>query len=154
MLFIRERNGLNQWIQLIDINWELSDQEKIAEVRNHFLPPYTINWFGLVRFYGISNLVGYLMSNFTQVTPNELVCDVNWWVSCRVSALYSVVAGSISSRGDYGINCCWDLIRSKQLFSVSVCHAQVFAEFSGRDTSIYNIIPLLKKKVYLFIHAY
>ena len=52
-----------------------------------------------------------------------LACDMNWWLSCRVSALQSVVAGSISSGGDYGIHCWWGLIRSKQLSSVPVCHA-------------------------------
>ena len=35
----------------------------------------------------------------------SLVCDMNWWLSCRVSALQSVVAGLISSGGDYGIHC-------------------------------------------------
>ena len=38
--------------------------------------------------------------------------------------LNTVVAGSISSGGDHGVHCWWDLIRSKQLFSashVSVC---------------------------------
>ena len=45
----------------------------------------------------------------------------------------------VSSFGrDHGIH------RSKQLSSVSVCHAQVFARFSVHDNSIYNIIPLLK----------
>ena len=32
------------------------------------------------------------------------------WIICRVSALQSVVTGSISSSGDYGIHCWWDLI--------------------------------------------
>ena len=35
----------------------------------------------------------------------ELACDMIWWLSCRVSVLQSVVAVSISSGGDYGINC-------------------------------------------------
>ena len=35
----------------------------------------------------------------------SLACDMNWWLSCRVSALQSVVAGSISSGGGYGIRC-------------------------------------------------
>ena len=48
-----------------------------------------------------------------------------------------MVAGSISNR---------DLIRSKQLSSVSVCRAQVFVGFSGHGNSIHNIIPLLKKE--------
>ena len=33
----------------------------------------------------------------------SLVCDMNCWLSCRVSALQSVVAASVSSRGDHGI---------------------------------------------------
>ena len=53
----------------------------------------------------------------------SLVCDMNWWLSCRVSALQSVVAGSISSGWDYGIHCWWDVIRSKQLSSVPVYRA-------------------------------
>ena len=83
----------------------------------------------------------------TQVTPNQLVtCDVDWWLSGRVYALHSVVTGLISSGRDHGIYTWWDLIRSKQQSSVSVCHAQVFGGFSGRDDSIHNIIPLLKKE--------
>ena len=37
-------------------------------------------------------------------------------------------------------------MRSKQLSSDSICCTQVFARFSGHGNSIYNIIPLLKKK--------
>ena len=44
--------------------------------------------------------------------------------SSRVSALDSVVAGSISCRGDDGIHCRWNIIRSKQLSSGSVYRAQ------------------------------
>ena len=51
-----------------------------------------------------------------------LVCDMDWWLSCRVLALQSVVAGSISSGGDHSIHSWWDLIRLKQLSSVSVCY--------------------------------
>ena len=50
--------------------------------------------------------------------------------------------------GDRGIHCWWDLIRSKELSSVSVCRTQVFAGFSGHGNSIHNIIPLLKKRKY------
>ena len=62
---------------------------------------------------------------------------MDWWFSCRISALQSVVAVSISNGRDRGILCWWDLIRSKQLSCVSVCRAQVFAGFSGN--SIHNI---------------
>ena len=41
-----------------------------------------------------------------------------------------------------------EIIRSKQLSSVTVCHAQVFDGFSGRGNSIPNIIPLHKKRKY------
>ena len=84
----------------------------------------------------------------------SLVCDVDWWLSVRVLALHSVVAGLISSEGDHGIHCWWDLIRSKQLSSVSVCHMQVFAGFSDHGNSIHNIIPLLKKEKCTYINMY
>ena len=35
----------------------------------------------------------------------SLPCDADRWVSSRVSALHSVVTGSISSGGDHGIHC-------------------------------------------------
>ena len=52
----------------------------------------------------------------------------------------------ISRGGDHGIHCWWDLIRSKKLSGVSLCHAQVFAVFSSHSNSIFNVIPPLKKK--------
>ena len=60
------------------------------------------------------------------------------WFTGRVSALHSVVADSISSGGggDHGIRCWWDLIKSKQLSSISVRHLQVFAKFCGCGHSI------------------
>ena len=76
----------------------------------------------------------------------SLVCDMNCWLGCRVSAQQSVVAGSISSSGDHGIHCWWDQITSKLLSSVSVCGVYVFAGFSGHGHSIHNIIPLHKKE--------
>ena len=48
--------------------------------------------------------------------------------------------------GDHSIHCWWDLIRSKQLSSGSVCHAQVFGRFFGHGNSIHKIIPLLEKE--------
>ena len=68
----------------------------------------------------------------------SLVCDMNCWLSCRISVLQSVVTGSISSGGDHSIHYWWDLIRSKQLSSVSVCCAWVFTGFSGHGNSIHN----------------
>ena len=57
------------------------------------------------------------------VDLSSLSGDMNWWLRCSVSAVQSVVAGSISSGRDYGIHCWWDLIRSKQRSSVPVCRA-------------------------------
>ena len=81
----------------------------------------------------------------------SLVCDVDRWLSGRVSALHSVVAGLISSGGDHGIYRWWDLLRSKLLSSVFVCHAQVFAGFSGHDNTIHKVICIstLIRRVYL-----
>ena len=55
------------------------------------------------------------------------------------------------SGGDHGIHCWWDVIRLKQLSSVFICHAQVFAGFSGHGHLIRNIIARLKKEN---IHLY
>ena len=50
--------------------------------------------------------LGYLAAQLPSLVDlASLLCDVNWWLSCRVSALQSVIAGSISSVGDYGIHC-------------------------------------------------
>ena len=84
--------------------------------------------------------LGYLTAQLPWLVDlASLVCDMNWWLSCRVSALQSVVADSISSGGYYGIHCWWDLIRSKQLFGIPVYRAYVFGGFSGRVNLIYNI---------------
>ena len=40
-----------------------------------------------------------------QVNLASLVCNMDYWLSCRVFALQSVVVGSISSGGDHGIYC-------------------------------------------------
>ena len=86
---------------------------------------------------------------------------MNWWLSGRVSALHSVVAGSISSGGDHGIHCWWDLIRLKQLSSVSVCRTQVFAGFSGHGNSIHDTFDAFnhsqnpdKIQNFTFLHSY
>ena len=68
----------------------------ISNQRPQIAVPKLYNW-------GIS-------SYRTQVTPNQIVMVI-------------VVASSISSGGDYGIHCWWDLIRSKQLSSVPVYRA-------------------------------
>ena len=79
-----------------------------------------------------------------------------WWSLFEIETKYFlihclVVAGSISSFGDYRIYCWWDLTGSKQLSSVTVCHAEVFAGFSSHGNSIENIISLLKKEKYTSI---
>ena len=71
--------------------------------------------------------------------------QVNWPCNCHVWLVWhclcviwidgSVVEFQLSSQGDHGIHCWWDLIRSKQLSSGSICHAQVFARFSGHSNS-------------------
>ena len=64
---------------------------------------------------------GYLATQLPWlVNLTWLECDMNCWLSCRLSPLQSVVTGPISSGGGHGIYCWWDLIRSKQLSSVSV----------------------------------
>ena len=55
--------------------------------------------------------------------------------------------GSISNRGDHGIRCWWDLLRSKLLSSVFVCHAQVFTGFSSRGYSILRVNLLFENIV-------
>ena len=43
--------------------------------------------------------------------------------------LHTVVVGSISSGGDHGIHCWWDLIRSKQLFSAPYVTCSCLPDF-------------------------
>ena len=59
----------------------------------------------------------------------SLAYDMGGWCSCRVSSLQSVVAGLISCDGDHGIHCWWDLIRSKQPFSVSYVMCKYSCDF-------------------------
>ena len=67
---------------------------------------------------------GWLAAQFPWlVNLTSLACDMGSWLRCRVSALQSLVAGSISSDGNHGVDLWWDLVRSKQLSSVSVCRA-------------------------------
>ena len=82
----------------------------------------------------------YLCIVSSLVNLRSLVCDVDWQLSGRVPVLYSVVAISISIGRDHGIHCWWDLIKSKQLSSVSVCGTQMFAGFSDHGNSIHKKI--------------
>ena len=80
---------------------------------------------------------GYLAVHLPwRVYLASVLSGVGRWVSGSVSALHSRVPGLISSREDHCIYHWWDLIRPKKLPSVSICHAQVFAGFSGHDNSI------------------
>ena len=109
---------------------------------------YIVNWINMTRKYdkhlcATYGITGQLFRPLVVQLPwlvnvASLERNVDRWLSGRVSARHSVVAGSISSRGDHGIPYLWDLTRSKQLFSVSVCHRQVFGGFSGHGNSIYN----------------
>ena len=53
------------------------------------------------------------------------------WLGGRVSVLHSEVAGSVSSGGDHGIRCWWNLIRSKQFFSVPYVTLVAFRIFQS-----------------------
>ena len=79
---------------------------------------------------------------------------VNWITMTRISgehlrttfnSQHNLSTKKMRINVHYGIYCWWHLKRSKQLSCVSVCHAQVFAGFSGHGNSINNIIFLLKK---------
>ena len=78
----------------------------------------------------------------------SLVCNMGCWLCCRLSVLHSVVTCSISSEGDHGIHCWWDLIKSNQLSSVYLCHAQVFAGFSGHGNAIHNTLEYLINRIW------
>ena len=60
--------------------------------------------------------------------------------SSLVSALHSIVTGSIFSGEDHGIHCWWDRIRSNQLYSGSECCAQCLPDFLIMVIQIHNII--------------
>ena len=63
-------------------------------------------------------------------------------------------AGSISSGKDHGIHSCWDLIRSKHLSSISVCHAKELTGFSGHGNSIHNLkLEFIKKENNAFLNV-
>ena len=102
----------------------------ITRMRISKLPGKTWLWWGVTVSSGKSTDVtckthlGYLPAQLPWLVDlASLVCNRNWWISCRVSALQSVVAGSISRGGGYGEHCWWDLVRSRQLSSVPVYRA-------------------------------
>ena len=51
---------------------------------------------------------------------------MDWCLSVRVLAQNSLITGSISRGGNHNILCWWDLIKPKQLSSVSVCRVPDF----------------------------
>ena len=74
------------------------------------------------------------------------------WVQCGFIFYWLSFGSEFCGRrldllgADDGIHRWSDLIRSKQLSTVSVCRAHVFAGFSGYGNSIVNINPLLEKR--------
>ena len=90
----------------------------------------------------------------TQMMSNQIVLVIAQpinliWTGGWVVAFWFYILGGrwfVLQWGDHDIHCWWDLIRLKQLSSVSICRTQVFTGFSGCGNSIHNIIPLLKKE--------
>ena len=81
----------------------------------------------------------------------SLVCDMGYWLSGKVSALHSVVAGSISTGGGQGKRCWWDLIRLKQLSRVPYVAFSACRTFSSWELDyiyiyIYDKLSNLKSK--------
>ena len=127
------------------------------------LPNITSPERKILRFHPfITSDLGLQNSNYPTSTKKikpERSCELNYhdqkirqtpvrdirkhWtaVSTLLSLISCIYRDLLHRRSN---NCWWDLIRSKQLSSVSVCRTQVFAGFSGHGNSIYNITPLLK----------
>ena len=57
--------------------------------------------------------------------------------------LHTVVVGSISSGGDHGVHC-WDLIRSKQLFSAPYVMCRCVPDF---------LVMVISNLIYQFLHS-
>ena len=82
----------------------------------------------------------------------SFMCDMGRWLICGVSALHSVVAGSISGDGDHGMHCWWHPVRSKQLFSVPYVACEFLPNFLVMVIQlIYNTIYLFKS-IYIYIY--
>ena len=116
----KKLRNTNQYIHLFPCPWGII----ISRMRISKLLGKTWPWGVTVSSWKITDItckthLGYLAAQLPWLVDlAPLVCDMNWWLSCRVSALQTVVAGSISS-----IHCWWDLIKSKQPSSVPVCRA-------------------------------
>ena len=59
--------------------------------------------------------------------------------------LHTVDVGSISSGGDHGVHCCWDLIRSKQQFSAPYVACRCLPDF---------LIMVILIYIYIYIYIY
>ena len=86
-------------------------------------------WFGLVRFYGISNIVGYLMPNplYTYIlTTYDLYRVVLWhinhcWLSNAKSCFYKYIKYIwFSLVGFYGISTIYSLFNAKSCFYIYI----------------------------------
>ena len=75
--------------------------------------------------------------------PRNCYDELKWRRLCAMWISSSVVEFRLCIGGDHGIHCWRNLIRSKQLFTASIWHVEVFTRFSGHGNLIYNIIPLL-----------
>ena len=78
------------------------------------------------------------------VNFGSLVRAVYQWLSGRVSALLSVVAGSVTSSGDQGMNF-WTPDKVETAVQCSVCHMEVLTRFSSHGNSI---------DIYIYIYIY
>ena len=59
--------------------------------------------------------------------------------------LHTVVVGSISNGGDHSVHCWWDLIRSKQLFSVPYVICRCLPDF---------LVMVILTYIYIYIYIY
>ena len=59
--------------------------------------------------------------------------------------LHTVVVGWISSGGDHGVHCWWDLIRSKQLFSAPYFTCRCVPDF---------LVMVIFNFIYIYIYVY
>ena len=78
-----------------------------------------------------------------------LACDMGQQLSRRISPPHSVVAGSISGRGDHDKYFRWDLETVVQMIRIS---SALLSEFTGN--LIHNIIPLFKKYIYKMLSPF
>ena len=80
----------------------------------------------------------------------SLVCDADQSLNDRVSILHSGAAGSLISREENGIHCWWDIIRSKEPSSGSVCPTQCLPDFLVMVIQLNIIIYILLRGIKSF----